>query len=253
MTEPIETKKVHIIVQRQDGPDSPSYQQEFMVPWSLGLNVVSALMEIQKNPVTKDGKMVNPVVWECNCLEEVCGACAMIINGEPMQACSCLIETLTQPIRLQPLSKFPVIRDLMVDRQKMFDNLKKVQAWVTVDNTADLGPGPRMSRREQEEVYPLSRCMTCGCCLEACPNFNEKSDFLGPAPVAQVHLMNMHPTGKMQEEGRLEALMGPGGIAGCGNSQNCEAVCPKSIPLTTSIAKLNRQVNKFALSKLFDK
>ncbi|MBP2667320.1 MAG: succinate dehydrogenase / fumarate reductase iron-sulfur subunit, partial [Firmicutes bacterium] len=94
---------------------------------------------------------------------------------------------------------------------------------------------------------------TCGCCMEACPNFNEKSAFLGPAPVAQVHLMNMHPTGAMQKNGRLESLMGPGGIAGCGNAQNCVEVCPKSIPLTTSIGKLNRQVNKFALSKLFDK
>ena len=56
----------------------------------------------------------------------------------------------------------------------------------------------------------------------------------------------------MQKAGRLEALMGPGGISGCGNAQNCVEVCPKSIPLTTSIAKLNRQVNKFALSKLFD-
>ena len=95
--------------------------------------------------------------------------------------------------------------------------------------------------------------MTCGCCMEACPNFNDKSAFLGPAPVAQVHLMNQHPTGAMQKDSRLEALMGPGGIAGCGNAQNCVEVCPKDIPLTTSLAKLNRQVNKFALSKLFDK
>ena len=177
----------------------------------------------------------------------------MVINGKPRQSCSCLVDKVEQPITLAPLDKFPVVRDLIVDRQKMFDNLKKVQAWVAVDTTADLGPGPRMSRVQQEEVYPLSRCMTCGCCMQACPNFNDKSEFIGPAPVAQVHLMNMHPTGAMQKEGRLEGLMGPGGIAGCGNAQNCVEVCPKSIPLTTSIAKLNRQVNKFALSKLFDK
>ncbi len=246
-------KTVHLIVQRQDLPDSKPYTEEFVVPWSLGMNVVSALMAVQKNPVTKDGKVTKPVVWECNCLEEVCGACAMLINGKPRQACSCLVDSIPQPIRLAPLSKFPVVRDLMVDRQKMFDNLKKVQAWVAIDTTANLGPGPRMSRAQQEEVYPLSRCMTCGCCMEACPNFNEKSAFLGPAPVAQVHLMNQHPTGAMQKAGRLESLMGPGGIAGCGNAQNCVEVCPKSIPLTTSLAKLNRQVNKFALSKLFDK
>ena len=114
-------KTVHLIVQRQDLPDSKPYTEEFVVPWSLGMNVVSALMAVQKNPVTKDGKVTKPVVWECNCLEEVCGACAMMINGKPRQACSCLVDSISQPIRLAPLSKFPVVRDLMVDRQKMFD------------------------------------------------------------------------------------------------------------------------------------
>ena len=61
-------KTVHLIVQRQDLPDSKPYTEEFVVPWSLGMNVVSALMAVQKNPVTKDGKVTKPVVWECNCL-----------------------------------------------------------------------------------------------------------------------------------------------------------------------------------------
>ncbi len=118
-------KTVHLIIERQDLPDSKPYTEEFLIPWHLGMNVVSALMDIQKNPVTKEGKVTKPVVWECNCLEEVCGACAMLINGVPRQACSSLVDSLTQPRRLAPLSKFPIVRDLMVDRQKMFDNLKK--------------------------------------------------------------------------------------------------------------------------------
>ena len=246
-------KTVHLIVQRQDLPDSKPYTEEFVVPWSLGMNVVSALMAVQKNPVTKDGKVTKPVVWECNCLEEVCGACAMMINGKPRQACSCLVDSIPQPIRLAPLSKFPVVRDLMVDRQKMFDNLKKVQAWVAIDTTANLGPGPRMSRAQQEEVYPLSRCMTCGCCMEACPNVNRGSEFIGPAPMGQAHLFNLHPIGEYQKEERLDALMEKGGLASCGNSQNCAEACPKDIKLTTYIAKLNRAVNKHAIMGLLDK
>lgn len=246
-------KTVHLIIKRQDSPDSAPYTQEFLVPHTDNMNVVTALMEIQKNPVTKDGQTVNPVVWECNCLEEVCGACSMIINGKACQACSALIAHLEQPIRLAPLSKFPVLRDLMVDRNQMFEALKKVKAWVNVDGTFDLGRGPRMSQKDQEEVYPLSRCMTCGCCMEACPNYHPGSDFIGPAPVAQVKLFNAHPIGGMQKDERLEALMGQGGIAACGNAQNCVQACPKQIPLTDAIAKLNRQVNKFTLSKLFNK
>ena len=242
---------VHLIVKRQDTPDSAPYTEEFLVPHTDNMNVVTALMEIQKNPVTKDGKTVNPVVWECNCLEEVCGACSMLINGRARQACSALIAHLTQPITLAPLTKFPVVRDLMVDRQRMFDALKTVRGWVTVDGTMPLGRGPRMAQKAQEEVYPLSRCMTCGCCMEACPNYHPGSAFLGPAPIAQVHLFNTHPIGAMQKDERLAALTGPGGIAACGNAQNCAAACPKQIPLAGAIAKLNRQVNRFTFRNLF--
>ena len=246
-------KTVHLIIKRQDTPDSAPYTQEFLVPHSDNMNVVTALMEIQKNPVTKDGQRVNPVVWECNCLEEVCGACSMLINGKARQACSALISQLTQPVTLAPLTKFPVVRDLMVDRQRMFDALKTVKGWVNVDGTMLIGRGPRLSQKDQEEVYPVSRCMTCGCCMESCPNYHPDSPFIGPAPIAQVHLFNTHAIGRMQKDERLEALTGPGGIAACGNAQNCVEACPKSVPLTTSIAKLNRQVNRYTLSKLFDK
>lgn len=244
------TPTVHIIVKRQDAPGDTPYSEHFLVPRRPNMNVISALMEIQRRPVTREGRTTRPVVWECNCLEEVCGACTVLINGRPRQACSALVDRLPQPIRLAPLTKFPVVRDLMVDRAVMFASLKKVRAWIDIDGTHGLGPGPRIAPRVQEENYPLSRCMTCGCCMEACPNVNDKSPFIGPAAVAQVGLFNSHPSGSLAKEERLAALMGPGGIAGCGNSQNCVRACPKEIPLTTSLARLNGEVNRFALSRL---
>ncbi|MDO8643496.1 MAG: 4Fe-4S dicluster domain-containing protein, partial [bacterium] len=104
------------------------------------------------------------------------------------------------------------------------------------------GPGPRMSQKDQAIGYELSRCMTCGCCLEACPQVNEKSAFMGASAISQVRLFNSHPTGKMTADQRLDALMGEDGIAGCGNAQNCVEACPKDIPLTTSIAEVERQM-----------
>lgn len=231
---------VTLIIKRCPAPDSPSYWEEFKVPYFPKMNVVAALMEIQKNPVNAQGEVTTPVAWDCNCLEEVCGACTMIINGQARQACSALVDKLEQPIRLGPLTKFPLVRDLVVDRKVMFDNLKKVKAWIEIDGTHDMGPGPKIPPKVQERAYVLSKCMTCGCCMEACPNVNSKSKFIGPAPIAQVDLINSHPTGQLQKEMRLEALMGEGGIADCGNAQNCVRVCPKEIPLTRSIARLNR-------------
>ncbi|OEH87019.1 succinate dehydrogenase iron-sulfur subunit [Desulfuribacillus stibiiarsenatis] len=244
---------IHIIVERQDNPEGNTYTEEFKVPYRKNMNVISVLMEVQKNPVNAKGEKSKPVVWDCNCLEEVCGACTMIINGKPRQACTALIDQIEQPVRLAPLSSFPLIRDLMVDRQVMFDSLKKVKAWIPIDGTYELGPGPRLAEREREWAYELSKCMTCGCCMEACPNFNERSKFMGPAPINQVRLFNVHPTGEMHKEDRLEAIMGPGGITDCGNSQNCLKACPKEIPLTTSLADLNKQTTKHAIKSFFNR
>ena len=246
-----EQSKVLFKIQRQDNPDSEPYFEEFELPYRQNMNVISALMEIRRNPVTKDGKETSPVTWDMNCLEEVCGACSMVINGKPRQSCTALVDKLEQPIVLEPMRTFPVIRDLHVDRSRMFDSLKKVKAWIPIDGTYDLGPGPRMAEKKRQWAYELSKCMTCGVCLEACPNVNSNSNFIGPAPVSQVRLFNAHPTGAMHKAERLNALMGDGGIQDCGNSQNCVQVCPKGIPLTTSIAALNRDTNLQAFKNLF--
>jgi len=244
---------IRLIIERQDGPDASQYTEEFKIPYRKNMNVISVLMEIQKNPINAKGLRTTPVIWDCNCLEEVCGACSMLINGTARQACTALIDKLEQPIRLAPLSSFPLVRDLMVDRQVMFDSLKKVKAWIPIDGTYDLGPGPRMAERERQWAYELSKCMTCGCCMEACPNFNQRSPFMGPAPINQVRLFNTHPTGEMNKEERLESIMGVGGITDCGNSQNCVKACPKEIPLTTSLADLNKQTTKYAIKNWFSK
>ncbi|WP_042354296.1 succinate dehydrogenase iron-sulfur subunit [Bacillus rubiinfantis] len=244
-------KKIHLIITRQNDPQSQPYTEEFLVPYRPNMNIIGALIEIQRNPVNAKGETTTPVIWESVCLEEVCGACSMVINGKPRQACSTLIDKIEQPIRIAPLSTFPVMRDLLVDRQRMFDALKRVKAWVPIDGTYDLGPGPRMPENTRQWAYELSKCMTCGCCLEACPNVNSKTAFIGPAAVSQVRLFNSHPTGAMHKEDRLEALMGEGGITECGNSQNCVQVCPKGIPLTTSIAQMNRQVTLQSFKNFF--
>lgn len=173
----------------------------------------------------------------------------MNINGQARQACSALVDQLPQPIVLEPLSKFPLIRDLMVDRTIMFENLKKVHAWIDIDGTYDLGSGPRMAEVKRQWAYELSKCMTCGCCMESCPQVGTRSKFIGPSALSQVRLFNAHPSGEMYKHVRLEALLGEGGITDCGNAQNCVRACPKDIPLTTSIADLNKEVNKYALSR----
>jgi succinate dehydrogenase / fumarate reductase iron-sulfur subunit len=185
-----------------------------------------------------------------------------------------LLEDDPRQIELRPMSKFPVVRDLVVDRSRMFKALERIKGWIPVEGYYDLGPGPRQSPQQQEVAYPLSQCMTCGCCLEACPQYTKVElqrlegetdeafdrrkrevydrSFVGPHAISQAMLFNTHPTGNMNANERLDALMAEGGIQKCGNAQNCVAVCPKEIPLTTSIGRAWRATAVRAVKKWFD-
>lgn len=264
-------------VLRQDRPAQPSYWQSFRLDLESGLNVTSVLQRIATDPTTVSGNHVSPVAYDANCLEEVCGSCTMLINGRVRQACSALVEQLLEDaphrIELRPLTKFPVIRDLMVDRRRLFRALEKLQCWIPVDGYHSAGPGPRQSQEQQQQAYPLSQCMSCGCCLEACPQYtkvevrrepeetNEQlrqregaamdRNFIGAHAMSQVVLMNSHPTGAMTATPRIEAMIAQGGIQNCGKAANCQTVCPKEIPLMTSWARAGRTATLYTLKTFF--
>lgn len=249
-------RKITIRIRRQDRPDAPHRWEEFAIPYRPNMNIISCLQWIAANPVTTDGKQTTPPVWDAGCLEEVCGACTMVINGKARQSCSALVDHLGEPgapITLEPMSKFPLVRDLFVDRQRLFNDLKRVKAWVPIDGTYDLGEGPPISQELQEKRYPLSRCISCGCCLEACPQYTPTNQFVGAAVLSQARLFNDHPTGAELKDERLEALMEPGGMADCSKAGNCVEVCPKDIPLLESIAAVQRQGTVYAIKKFFSK
>jgi succinate dehydrogenase / fumarate reductase iron-sulfur subunit len=273
------SNQFEVRVLRQDRPDEPSYWQTFRLDREPGLNVTSVLQRIAANPVSIDGQEFSPVAYDSNCLEEVCGACTMLINGRVRQACSAIVDRLLDDhphgIELRPMTKFPVVRDLMVNRRRLFRALEKLQCWIPVDGYYDAGSGPQQSQAQQEQSYPLSECMSCGCCLEACPQYtavamqqdanetqeefrereNEVFDrsFIGAHAMSQAVLMNSHPTGKMTATSRITAMISQGGIQNCGKAANCQAVCPKEIPLMTSWGRAGRAATLHTLKTFFDK
>jgi len=244
-------RKVQVEIKRQDSPTAPARWEKFEFAWRPGLNITSILMDVAMDPVTKDGKPSTAVTYDANCLEEICGSCSMLINGKARMACSTLVDKLEQPIKIEPLSKFPVVRDLRVDRSVLFENLKAVKAWVPLDGTYDLGPGPRQTPQLQEERYPLSRCISCCICMEVCPQFNDVTNFVGAATIAQAKLFNEDPLGSVLKEDRLRALAGDGGVQECGFAQNCVQACPKQLPLTQAISDMGRDVFVQQVKDLF--
>jgi succinate dehydrogenase / fumarate reductase iron-sulfur subunit len=263
---------------RQQRPGEISYWETFRLKYERSLNVTSVLQKIAAHPETASRNPVSPVAYEANCLEEVCGACTMLINGRTRQACTALVDKLLTDnpveIEVRPLSKFPVIRDLVVDRQRLFRALEKVKAWNVVDTYGDRGPAPRQSQQAQERAYPLSKCMSCGCCLEACPQYGKielkqmwdesaaafakrtqaayDQEFIGAHAQNEVVLHNSNPTGSYQAAERLEAATAVGGIQNCGKAGNCQVVCPQKIPLMASWARVGRAATLHVLKKWFD-
>jgi succinate dehydrogenase / fumarate reductase, iron-sulfur subunit len=274
-----QTRTFEVRILRQNAPGEASYWERHRLELEPDMNITSVLQRIAANAKTTDGKAVAPVAYDANCLEEVCGSCTMLINGRTRQACSALVEKLLDEnpgeIELRPMSKFPVVRDLMVNRRRLFRALERIEGWIPVDGYYEKGAGPKQSPAEQEVRYPLSQCMSCGCCLEACPQYAKielerlpgESDealsrreqaeydrsFVGAHAISQVIYFNTHPTGKMNAGDRLDAIMAPGGIQMCGNAQNCVMVCPKEIPLTTSIGQAGRATTVRAIKKFFDR
>lgn len=244
-----------VILKILRGTPGCQYWESFELPLKPMYNVIGALLDIQKQPVTIENREVTPVAWEQACLEEVCGSCTMLVNGRPRQSCSSILneiiaKTQSNIVTLAPLTKFPLIRDLVVDRSRIFKDLKKIQGWVPVKGLNPQGEGRKVLPSKQQVEYSLSTCMSCTCCLEACPQYHPNNEFIGAAVIGQAHLFDMkepNATTRM----RLLTLMEKGGVSDCGKAMNCVQVCPKKIELVRSIAAMGKRATQQFVKEIF--
>lgn len=169
--------------------------------------------------IINEGELAgDPISWDCSCKQKKCGACAMLINGRPRLACDTRLSEFPKgKIALAPLRKFPVVRDLTVDRSVMFDDLKTLGSWLE-DSAENDGTGIS---------YDASRCLQCGCCLEVCPNFFAGGEFFGTAAVMSAsRLIAQAPD---SEKKRLYDAYNGHFYKGCGKSLACRDICPAGI------------------------
>jgi succinate dehydrogenase / fumarate reductase iron-sulfur subunit len=237
-------------VRRQESVEQTrSHWDHFQVELPATATVADALSAVERNPKTVEGKRVAPIDWDGDCLEGACGACTMRVNGKVALACTTLVEPLSRgkkPLLLEPLSRFAVVRDLVVDRSPLWAAMAQVEAASHIPDPAELPPLPVAESRTHER---LLGCMGCGACAEACPQYGPHSDFLGAAALNHAHGLNLTPDGALRKSQRLRVLMAPGGVADCGKAQNCVEVCPAKVPLVDSLTTLSRQTS---LRFLFD-
>ena len=169
-------KKTLKILRRQSGEAKPYYEEFTFESEDEGATVGTALMQISQR---------TDITWEHSCLQKKCGACAMIIDGKPALACDTRLSDCSgETVVVEPLRKFPVVRDLMVDRSAMAEKLKEMKAYpvsVRAQSIEEkLSPGEiRQIQKDDETAFEASRCIQCGLCLEVCPNYYREGVFAG--------------------------------------------------------------------------
>lgn len=222
-----------IQIKRQKNKDAVAYWQEFIYEGSPNVSVASVLNELNGRILLQDssGKEAEPISWECGCMVRKCGACAMRINGVPRLACSTFLDALkAKKIILEPLSKFPVVKDLVVDRSIVFENLKKINLWLESE--------VYMESYTHEPRYQSAKCLMCGCCLEVCPNFSVSGEFAGAiAPVNAFRILNEEQDNNHKSE--ISALYKQFYFERCGKSLSCQNICPAGIPVEELMVRSN--------------
>ncbi len=175
-----------------------------------------------------DNEEFREVAWERSCLQKRCGACAMVINGVPALACDTPLETLPgEKVTLEPLRKFPVVEDLIVDRTVMMENLKRLSVWL--ESEAKIV--------SQDMAFEASRCLQCGLCLEVCPNFASGLSFGGMAAMVPIARLISEAPDQMRRT--VAKNYKKGVYNGCGKSLACRDICPAEIDIENLLVKSN--------------
>ena len=223
--------KVRIL--RQRGPEQEAYWESFDYDGPEDISVAGLLDHINYNDevVNDSGEKTERISWECSCLQGVCGGCAMVINEMPALACETFLKGLGgREIEIRPLRKFPVIRDLMVDRSTIHDNLSRTNVFIGEYNP-----------KENEDhflQYDAAKCLKCGLCLEICPNYTNGNSFFGAVFANDCFLVFARNSEKSKDIRKTyQQHFGNG----CSKSLTCMDVCPANIQTIASMARLNRR------------
>jgi succinate dehydrogenase / fumarate reductase iron-sulfur subunit len=219
------------ILRRSSADDKPFWQSIYYETGEMNATVASALTDINNSGGYRDvrSEPAPYIRWECGCLQKKCGACAMLVNGTPKLACDSFLNDYRKQITIEPLRKFPIIADLIVDRAILYDNLKEMKLW---SNEAFF-----VKEQAADVAYDASRCLQCGCCLEVCPNFCAGEMFFGAAGFVPAARLLSSLTN--QERRRIKAVYMEHVYAGCGKSLACAKICPAGIDAEQMLIQSN--------------
>lgn len=223
--QPERTYTLHIQRFDPDRDESPHWQS-FRVPWVPTMTVVEALEWL-----CDEGHYV---AFRANCREFTCGSCAMLIDGKPALACD---TPLADRMRLEPLNRYAVKRDLVVDTSPVREKWRELALWPHRSSAEPLRNVPRSSLEAWHRSY--ARCIECYACLDACPaSPADHSAFAGPMWMLQLARQRAHPLDGRERLGQAVSE----GLGRCVGCYECVEVCPVGLSPVAEIQQLRREV-----------
>jgi len=207
---------------RPEQEDEPEMQR-YEVPYQKDWVVLDALNYI-KDEI--DGTL--SFRWSCRM--GVCGSCGMMVNGEPTLTCAAFLRNYyPNPIRVEPLNYFPVIRDLVINMEDFLQKLDDVKAWLVPKEEKPVSEGEYLQTPAQLAQYKqFSMCINCMLCYAACPIYGQHPNFVGPAAIALAQRYNNDSRDDGNAE-REEVIFSHEGIWECTFVGECTQVCPKNV------------------------
>jgi len=224
-TVPSETKNITLRIARSNtNQNSKTKFMEFDVPYEKWTTVLDAILHVKQY-------LDHSIAVRYSCRQATCGSCGMVINGKPRLACFTKITELnSNVVTVEPMQNFPIIRDLAVKFDRLFENHKKIKPFLVREDeeitkqTKELKQSPE----EVEQYIQFANCIKCGLCNSACPTMATDSSFVGPQALAQAYRYVADNRDKGKDD-RLKIIDESHGIWRCHFAGSCSQVCPKGV------------------------
>ena len=215
-----------------EGPRIDTFELD---PKSCGPMVLDGLIQL-KSAVDAT------ITFRRSCREGICGSCAMNINGVNRLACTTSMHDMGNEIKVFPLPRRPVVKDLVPDLTDFYAQYAAVKPWLQTTTPAPPDRERLQTKEEQEKVDRPAACILCACCSTSCPSYWWNSDrFLGPAALLAAYRWIIDSRDEATGE-RLDQLEDPFRLYRCHTIGNCTDACPKDLNPARAIAELKKKM-----------
>jgi succinate dehydrogenase / fumarate reductase, iron-sulfur subunit len=232
----------------KDGGEFKDYQTEV----SEGMVVLDAVHQVQ-------AESANDLACRWNCKAGKCGSCSAEVNGKPVLMCMTRLDQvdLTEPVTIEPLQAFPILKDLVTDVSWNYEVKRKIKPFKPRKPDAPDGTW-RMMQEDVDRAQEFRKCIECYLCQTVCHvlrDHHKHDEFIGPRFLIHVAALEMHPLDTEDRMKDLKETQGAGGIGYCNITKCCTKVCPEHITITDNaiIPLKERVVSEFydPVTKLF--